>query len=60
MKPLVTIKDAAAQLACSEAAIRKWIYHRRLKPVKVGRLVRLRAEDIQRVAEEGLSPAVAA
>jgi excisionase family DNA binding protein len=55
----VTTKDAAAQLGCSEAAIRKWIYQRRLKPVKVGRLVRLRAEDIQRVAEEGLSPAAA-
>jgi excisionase family DNA binding protein len=59
MKQLVTTKDAAAQLGCSEAAIRKWIYQRRLKPVRVGRLVRLRAEDIQRVAEEGLAPAAA-
>ncbi len=54
MTELLSIKEAARRLACSEAAIRKWIYQRRLPPVKIGRLTRLRAEDVERVASEGL------
>jgi excisionase family DNA binding protein len=43
---LLSVKDAAALLGCSEAAIRKWLYQRRLRGVRVGRLVRLREEDL--------------
>jgi excisionase family DNA binding protein len=51
---LITVEDAAKRLACSPAAIRKWLYQRRLRAVKVGRLTRLRLSDIERVATEGL------
>jgi excisionase family DNA binding protein len=51
---LVTVKDAATRLACSEAAIRKWRFQGKLKPVKVGSLLRFRAEDIERIATKGL------
>ena len=51
---LITVEEAAKRLSCSPAAIRKWLYQRRLRAVKVGRLTRLRLEDIERVASEGL------
>jgi len=54
MNQLLTVNQAAELLSCSEAAIRKWIYQRRLTPVKIGRLTRLRQEDIERVASKGL------
>jgi len=44
---LVTVKEAARLLACSEAAIRKWVFQRRLPVVKVGRLTRLRQRDLE-------------
>ena len=39
---------------CSEAAIRKWIYQRRLPAVKVGRLTRLRVSDLEALLVKGL------
>jgi excisionase family DNA binding protein len=45
---LLTVKQAATRLAVSEAAIRKWLYQRRLPAVKVGRLTRLRPADLER------------
>jgi excisionase family DNA binding protein len=50
----VTVKDAAIQLSCSEAAIRKWIYQGKLPRVKVGRLTRLRQRDIDSLITDGL------
>jgi excisionase family DNA binding protein len=44
---LLTVRQAAQLLACSEAAIRKWIYQQRLPAVKVGRLIRLRVSDLE-------------
>jgi excisionase family DNA binding protein len=37
MDQLLTVAEAASMLACSQAAIRKWLYQRRLPSVKVGR-----------------------
>ena len=50
---LLTVREAAEVLAVSEAAIRKWVRHQRLEAVKLGRLVRLRAADINQLAERG-------
>ncbi len=36
MEQLLSAKQAAEVLACSEAAMRKWVYQRRLPAVKVG------------------------
>ncbi len=47
MEPLVTVKDAAAQLAVSSAAVRKWIYQGKLRAVRAGRLVRVRPADLE-------------
>jgi len=51
---LLTVKEAAELLACSEAAVRKWIYQRRLPKVKVGRLTRLRLSDVEALVSGGL------
>lgn len=56
MDQLMTVKEAAKTLAVSEAAIRKWIYQKRLPRVKVGRLTRLRLEDVEAVVTQGLHP----
>jgi excisionase family DNA binding protein len=54
MEQLMTVKQAAEALSCSEAAIRKWIYQRRLPAVKVGRLTRLRVSDLEALLAKGL------
>jgi excisionase family DNA binding protein len=51
---LITIGEAARLLSCSPGAIRKWLTQRRLVRVKVGRLTRLRLEEVERVAAQGL------
>jgi excisionase family DNA binding protein len=48
------VKEAAELLACSEAAVRKWIYQQRLPKVKVGRLTRLRLSDLEALVSGGL------
>ena len=47
MRPLLTVKQAALLLSCSEAAVRKWVYQRRLPVVKVARLTRVRLADLE-------------
>ena len=59
MDQLLTVKQAAQLLSCSEAAIRKWVYQRRLPAVKVGRLTRLRARDLEALVTKGLASAPA-
>ena len=54
MDGLLTTDEVARILGCSEAAVRKWRSQGRLKAVKLGRLVRFRAEDVERIASKGL------
>ena len=56
---LMTIEESAAALSVRPASVRKWIHQRRLQPVKVGRLTRLRKSDVERVVQHGL-PSLAA
>jgi len=53
MQRLITVKEAAELLACSEAAVRKWIYQGRLAKVKVCRLTRLRLSDVEAMVSDG-------
>ena len=41
MDSLLSLKEAATRLACSEAMLRKWIHQGKLPTVKVGRLTRV-------------------
>ncbi len=56
MDSLLSIKDAAGSLACSEAMLRKWIHQGKLPRVKVGRLTRIRQSDIEAWVRVGLQP----
>ena len=47
MNGLLTIKEAAKFLVCSEAMLRKWIHQGKLPRVKVGRLARIRQSDLE-------------
>ena len=53
MERLLDVKEAAALLGCSEAAIRKWVHQRRLPAVRVGRLVRFRRQDLEAFVQAG-------
>jgi excisionase family DNA binding protein len=53
---LLTIPEAAQRLACSPGAVRKWLRQGRLRPVRLGRAVRLRAADVVRAISEGIPP----
>jgi excisionase family DNA binding protein len=54
MESLLTTNDVARLLGCTPAAVRKWRAQGRLPAVKLGRLVRYRGDDVQRVASKGL------
>ncbi len=54
MDGLLSIKNAAGSLACSEAMLRKWIHQGKLPRVKVGRLTRIRQEDLEAWIRLGL------
>ncbi len=54
MDALLSIKEAAMRLGCSEAMLRKWIHQRRLPTVKIGRLTRIRRSDLEAWGRLGL------
>ncbi len=56
MDGLLTIKDAARLLVCTEALLRKWLYQRTLPHVKIGRLTRIRQSDLEAWLRLGLQP----
>jgi excisionase family DNA binding protein len=53
---LLSIAQAAQRLSVTPAAIKKWLTQRRLPVVKLGRLTRLRACDLEDVVQRGLPP----
>lgn len=53
---LLKVEDAAERLGLSPATIRRWILDRRIGVVKLGKAVRLRAEDIETLAHNGYRP----
>ena len=54
---LLSVAQVAERLSVTEAAVRKWLAQRRLPVVKLGRLTRLRAYDLEAVVKHGLPPA---
>ena len=55
MDGLLSVKEAAKLLACSEAMLRKWLHQGKLPAVKVGRLTRIRQTDLEAWVRLGLS-----
>lgn len=57
MSDLLTIPEAASLLRLAPATIRDWTLKRKIPYVKVGRLVRLRREDVEEVILRSIVPA---
>lgn len=55
---LLTVPAFAATLGVTPACIRRWILERKITTVKVGRLVRVPAAEVERITQLGTRPAV--
>ena len=53
-----TVHEAAEELGLSAHTVRAWIASRRLSHLRLGRAIRIPAEEIRRVIEESTVPAV--
>lgn len=52
-----TVAQAAAELNVAPSTVRAWIAQRRLGHVRLGRAIRVPHAEIERVIEEGFTPA---
>jgi len=55
--PLLDVAGAADYLAVSPAAVRKFIFEKRLAIVRIGRRVFLEASELERFIDAGREPA---
>ena len=54
---LLTVHELAKALNVTPACIRRWTLERKVTTVKLGRLVRIPASEVQRLIQIGLRPA---
>ena len=54
---LLSPPEFAAALKVTVACVRRWLLERKIACVKVGRLVRIPASELDRLVQEGLRPA---
>jgi excisionase family DNA binding protein len=57
-KEWLTVNEFAEALGITEAAVRRWLLERRIASTRVGRLVRIPADEITRLVDSGFRPAV--
>jgi excisionase family DNA binding protein len=55
---LLTVPTFAAELGVTPACIRRWILERKITIIKVGRLVRVPASEVERIMQLGTRPAL--
>ncbi len=53
---LLTVTEFAGRLGLKPCTVRKWIYARRLGVVRLGRAVRLRESDAEKLVRENYQP----
>jgi excisionase family DNA binding protein len=53
---LYTVPEAAEALNVTQAAIRRWIFERRVTVVKIGSAVRIEESELARLIEAGRQP----
>ena len=56
-RALLSVPQFAEALGVSSACIRDWLLRRKLSYVKVGRLVRIPGDELDRLVSEGYRPA---
>ena len=54
---LLSVPQVAERLGVTRACIRRWILERKITTVKLGRLIRVPASEIERLIDRGLRPA---
>lgn len=54
---LLSVQEFADALNITVACTRRWILERRVATVKLGRLIRIPASEVNRLVESGLRPA---
>lgn len=52
-----TVSEVAAQLGIAQVTVRMWIAKRKLGCVRLGRVVRISADEVTRLIEMGTVPA---
>lgn len=57
MHDLLTIAEFASALKITPACVRRWIIEKRVSIVKLGRLVRIPPDEIDRLIADGFRPA---
>ena len=56
LKELYSIKDVAKALHCSEVSVRTYYKEGRIKTIRIGRLYKVREEEILWILKNGLHP----
>ena len=55
---LLNVAETAEALRIKPATVRAWVLRRKINSFRVGRAVRISAEEIDRVLHDGLRPAI--
>jgi len=55
---LLTVAETAEALRIKPATVRAWVLRRKLASFRVGRAVRISAQEIERILHDGLRPAI--
>lgn len=50
-----TVAEVSRRIVAHEVTVRRWIREGRIKPLRLGRLVRITAEELDRFEKEGAS-----
>jgi len=51
MKDVYTVDDVAKILKISESTVRNWIRQKKIKPTKIGRLIRIPEQELERLLD---------
>lgn len=54
----LTITEAADYLGVRPSTVRQWVWRRRIDTVRIGRLVRIPQAALDKIVEEGTTPAL--
>jgi len=55
--PLLSVPQFANSLSVTPACVRRWVLERKITTVKLGRLIRVPASELERLIGLGLRPA---
>ncbi len=55
---LFTVQEAAAALRIKPATVRAWLLRSKIQSYRIGRSVRIASEEIERILNDGLRPAI--